>query len=267
MSERLRVASYNIQNGTHTEKLGESLKIMQESGVEVFCLQEVWREEIGEELKKGLSDKWESECYPGEKHDTGLALFWDADRLKLLDIERIALPYLEDRNLWEQYITTFPQAPHRGALIGTFQIADQKFRATSVHLDWHGGMGHRLDQLRHLSNYLDRMPTIEHEIICGDFNTIAFSAVTRRQRARLRSVLGEEFHDVLPDISSTVNMQSVDPTEKNLTKIQTVLLKLGISIPQRLDYVFVKGFKVINAALERLDGSNHYPITATLLFR
>lgn len=266
MAERLQVATYNIQHGSRLDLLGQTLNTMREDGVSLFCLQEVWEEQIGEGLRNRLPEGWKGAYYPAELNDTGVALLWNSQELEMLKLDRGPLPYLEKRHILERRFSSFRQALHRGVITGIFKFGDRNFRATSVHLDWQGGMNHRLRQIKHIKEFLASLDPIDHEVIAGDFNTVLFSGNTRAKRESIRSTLGNEFEEILPAVLSTYNMQSLHYSRDRTLFIKRILLKLGISIPQRLDYIFIKGFKLHKAQVEKLDGSDHFPITAELSF-
>lgn len=267
MAETLKVASYNLQNGNRPDVLGQSLRTMEADGVQVFCLQELWNHSIADSVQGNLGGDWRKEVYvqdsPGT--DLGVGILWRGDELSMKEVKRITLPRLETQDWWGKRLSRNTRTPQRGAIIADFVAGGQEVRITNAHLDWQGGMRQRIRQLSALTEYLSTLPESPYEIICGDFNTVFLSGLRDAGRHQLENVLGPQFQDALPQVKSTWNMESLDPVEKSTTILSKVR-RLNMRIPQRMDYIFIKGFKVVDSKVERLDGSNHFPITATLSF-
>lgn len=268
MPEKLRLASYNIQNGVHRVAIERNVRKLTDDGVDIFCIQEardIKQDFIGDGLKTQLGGEWQGEHFLGTENpriDLGLSIFWKTGKLQLKELEKIHLPKVEKLGFFERQVTSTPKPSQRGAIIATFDVNGAPLRVTNLHLDWQGGIPQRITQLKFLASQIKQKPDVAHEVICGDFNTLGRQAVIKAQQNEMQRILGDEFTEVFPDLKWTADGSSIDP-QRGLSSIQSLLVNLGIRFYQRLDYVFVKGMTVFDAKMERLDGSDHYPLVVT----
>lgn len=268
MSEKLRLVSYNIQNGVHQDAVTRNFRKMADEKIDIFCLQEARATEqdfIGDRLQTQLGNEWQGEHFLGTDNpriDLGLSIFWKSARLQLKELEKVHLPKVEKLGFFERQATSTPKPPQRGAVIATFDVNNTPLRITNLHLDWQGGVSQRMAQLRHLATHLKQKPDVTHEIICGDFNTLGSKASAKKQQNEMQRIIGEDFTEVFPDLKWTSDGASIDP-QRGLSNIQGMLVNLGIRFYQRLDYVFVRGVTVVDAKMQRIDGSDHYPLVVT----
>lgn len=269
MPEKLKLVSYNIQNGIYADNIARNIGHLKENGAEIFCVQEARKIEsyfIGDRLEQELGDKWQGEYSLGTDNpriDLGLGILWNSAKLQLQELERVPLPKLKNLSLIERQVTSTPKPPQRGAIVAIFNVNGDHLRVTNVHLDWQGGVTQRMAQMQYLVSYLKQKPAIAREIICGDFNTIGRQNSARRQQEQIQRLLGGNFTEVFPDLEYTSDGVSIDP-KRGFSKVQRLLVRLGIRFHQRLDYIYVKGLDAANAKMEKVNGSDHYPLVVTL---
>ena len=178
----LKIATYNIQFGAQNiERTAQTIRELADSGVAVFCLQEVFEfngqrvniDVITEQLGRG----WQWEIFKNPTRDLGVALLWKPAVLQLVKAEPVLLPKLDKFNFYENIFETkimkIVDAPiQRSALIGTFHLGGKTIRITSIHLDWSGRFAQRRKQLEYFKAQL--ASSMDCEIICGDLNTMGF---------------------------------------------------------------------------------------------
>jgi len=251
----IKVATYNIEFGKRLEQISDNIKALADSGVSLFCLQEVCQIENTPPLVKTILDKlgngWQIEIFDRPNtHDLGDALLWDSRVLQIRsdinNVERTFLPKLEKLNLlesfWEKKIIKIIDGPlQKGSITATFSIKGrpEPIRVTSMHLDWHGRFSQREKQLAHLASRLNQiMPRTDYEIIAGDFNVTGPFWLSRKQERKLLALLGPGFTNAHPRLK---------PTQVYL---------------QRLDYIFSRGGEITGAEVVKLNGSDHYPVVA-----
>ena len=246
MSSEIKLVSYNIHNGLETETLIKNIQGFAEQGVVVFCLQEFWKwmQPIDLEIKflENLGPDWQIkyETPPKPLHDYGVCILWKKTDLQIVSFECLALPLLSKTSWWGKLWIRFngfgPEAfiVQRGALIGTFLWKECRLRITSLHMDWQGGRKHRLAQVKYLKEYLLTHPEVDHEVICGDWNSIGLWKKELEPKAFME-LLGHDF--------------------KNACK-ETVIT----CPPFAVDHVFVKNLEIKNFKVPRLLGSDHFPV-------
>jgi endonuclease/exonuclease/phosphatase family metal-dependent hydrolase len=131
-----------------------------------------------------------------------------------------------------------PEPIQRGALSGVFSTHGERFRVTNVHLDWHGGAGHRIKQRKYLAQHLKLNAFTGGEIVCGDFNFLGPFSTTAAEH--FRDQLGQEFVNSISTFQFTTTFF------------------------QHLDHIFVKHLELDGAEVHKLPGSDHYPLSARL---
>lgn len=263
------LVSYNIQNGVYADSIVRNIGHMQKNGVGIFCVQEAREIEsdfVGDRLEQELGDKWQGEYYLGTNNpriDLGLGILWNSTSVQLQELERVPLPKLKELSLIERQVTSTPQPPQRGAIVATFNVNGYPLRVANVHLDWQSGVSQRMTQLEYLVSHLKQKPAISREIICGDFNTTGRQDSARKQQEKMQRILGVNFTEVFPELKWTSDGGTIDP-KRGFSKVQRLLVGLGIRFHQRLDYIYVKGVDVADAKMEKVKGSDHFPLVVTL---
>lgn len=247
----LKIVTYNVQFGVKANRIVGNIRKLAESGVSIFCLQEVKEFANQPSLLNAILDQlgegWGSDTLIRTgSHDLGLVTLWKKDILLRKDSVQVLLPKLERfsrselaaRKLTLNFVETTLQ---RGALINTFHFGKKLIRICNLHLDCAGGFAQRAKQLSYTTRYLKSLPKVQFNVIAGDFNTIGITSLTTIQEKKLRSILGPSFMNVHP---------RAIPTYKY--------------IPQRLDYIFVSSFEIQKAEVAKLKGSDHFPLIADL---
>jgi len=267
MSAKLKLASYNIQDGLYEDLIVDNIHKMVSDGVDIFCLQEtriIKSDFIVERLKKELGNGWRGEYFLGidnPRTEIGVTILWKSTKLNLQELEKIFLPKLNYVSLYDYFITSFFKPAQRGAMIATFSINGVLLRITNLHLDFKNGTARRMNQVEYLTYHLNKKPTAHHEIIGGDFNT-HIPKVTLKERNWIISLLGNEFVDAFPNLEWTFDGASIDP-KRVFSGLQKILLSLGIRFYRKLDYIFLKNIKLTDAKMENFKGSDHYPLIIT----
>jgi len=244
---QITLASYNLNHGSNKVKLIANINYLATQGVDVFCLQEIrtGRHEsfIGDDMLSALGPSWKAEFLLSynSKNDYGLGVIWNADKLQLQHFQSIDLPTLQGiprlQSIIEQYLLSGDASPvKRAANVALFKVDDAVIRIVNVHADWHGGMEHRLSQVKHLLEYLKSEP-YHAELICGDFNTIGLLS-NKKQMTMLRDALGAEYVSAFPDF------------------------RLTTFHGQHLDHIFAKNCDFKRTQIYRIMGSDHFPVVA-----
>src|SRR3989344_3107586 len=268
MAIKLKLASYNIQNGVYEESIVKNIHTLVAEGVDVFCLQEtraIKQNFICDRLKNELGGEWQVEYFLGDTNpriDVGLTMIWKTSKLKLKNLEKILLPKLQSLNFYERYVTSVPKPPQRGAMIASFDVNGSELRITNLHLDWQGGVSQRMNQVEYLTSHLRKKLNVINEVIAGDFNTIGREASSISQRDKIKQIFKNNFIEAFPDLKWTSDGASIDPA-RCFSNFQKLLVNFGMRFYQRLDYLFVKGIKLKEAKMEKMEGSDHYPLVIT----
>ncbi len=269
MPDIVKISTYNICKGKNHKTIVANVLGLAAAGGNVICLQELrripGRRFIGSEIESALGEEWAAEYFLESGHfDLGLAIFWKkCDFGDYPEFERVPLPTKRRIHLNKKPFAIHHGIIERRALIATFRAGAKLMRVSNIHLDFQGGFEHRLNQMRFFVEYLKRQPTADYEMVCGDLNTFGTLAVSRLQREHIKRLLGGGFVSVLPDTSRTWQLSAADPLKRRMP-FGEIWHNLGRTVRQRLDYVWVNGFDVLESRVVYVDGSDHFPITATL---
>jgi endonuclease/exonuclease/phosphatase family metal-dependent hydrolase len=263
----LKLVTYNIHYGRDEKSLLASIAEMAKLQTDIFCFQEVRRSGnnpfIGDKILATLGPNWQAEFFlqPGIIPSTalGLCVIWKSSVLELKGVEKLYLPLLQKLSWWDIIFQKFaranielgtwlkifsgaskPEISQRGAIICDFDFQGLPVRVCNAHLDYAGGMKHRLRQIRYIRDQLISKPQIPREIICGDFNTIGPLWKAKKVAKKILQKLDNKFLDTMSVISPTL-----------------VLF-------QRCDYILQKGFIRAEAKVLRKRGSDHWPLMAVL---
>lgn len=272
----VKVVSYNVENGVNAQKIAENISIFHKMRVDVICLQETRkipnRNFIETSISSALGNNWKNILFLDENspiNGLGLSIFWNSKRLRLKKKQLIFLPRLNYLNIVEKILCYFlvPKniPPQRGAISLTFSSGKKQFQIINVHLDWMGGMKHRLTQLQHAiyssNNY--KIP----QIICGDFNTVGPAINNSQNSDAISSILGSEYKEVFPKIPYThkIGVQN-DPIYPLVSMIDNTFKLFHLHFAQKLDYVWYKKLKILEAKMLEIPGSDHFPLIAKFKF-
>lgn len=241
------VVTYNIFDGRNTEKIISNILELIQNGASVICLQEVRQVYRNIEFTKLLTERlpthFNSKYFLEDDtrwFDYGLGMLWDTTVFSSPIFHQLPLPEQSHLTFWNKLfywvLGLEPKIIKRGALIGTFTFGQKHVRITNLHLDFQGGNSHRANQLQSLTNFLALQAPIEHEIICGDFNTLGLFN-KRNKILTLEQQLEDQFRSVL-------------------------IKPYSSQIVQQLDYIFIRDLKSRSAHIVKRRGSDHYPLLA-----
>ena len=166
----------------------------------------------------------------------------------------------------------------KSAFAQVFGVAGRRVRVVSLHLDFAGGADHRVRQLTHLLDALERTDGAAGgavEVLCGDFNTSGHygskGAAAQTQRV-LDVALTRGFSDCSAGVPWTSDLFSsiddADPARRWLA----VGRALGLRYRQKLDHLLVRGTRRLATARvvaapghPHLPGSDHVPVAVELI--
>ncbi len=248
-TQKFTIVTYNIFDGRNTEKIITNILQLIQNGASVICLQEVrqvyrnveFTKLLAERLPKHFSSKYFLEG-DARWFDYGLGILWDTSIFSSPTFHQLSLPEQSHLTFWNKLfywaLGLEPKIIKRGALVGTFIFGLKNIRITNLHLDFQGGNSHRANQLKSLTDFLGKLPPIDSEIICGDFNTLGLFG-KKNKVLTLEQQLGNKFQSAL---SGPYNSALV----------------------QQLDYIFTKDLDLRKAKVLKLKGSDHSPLLAKL---
>jgi endonuclease/exonuclease/phosphatase family metal-dependent hydrolase len=259
----LTCVTYNILHGYHREKILENIHFLIKDGVDVICLQEV---EVPFEavLKEFLARKefvgWQMKCAHAG-FGGNVAILWRSGKLRYLSSRMVRLPKLRTASQLRKRMSRLRKYDTtRAALIGLFEAHGLIFQITSAHVAWEGGNSHRMRQLRHLRQELEKEKA-DVRIVAGDFNTLAPTALRRVHEKRVEHVLGSEYVNALPHLPWSYDISHADPSDG--MGFLPHLHRAGVRFRARLDYIFATNVSVSACAMHDLPGSDHRPLVAT----
>jgi endonuclease/exonuclease/phosphatase family metal-dependent hydrolase len=244
------LATYNILHGHYKGHILANLKILFDKGVDVICLQEAeipFEEPLNNFLRQ--FPDWSVRFFH-EGSAANLAIVWNTTKMELKHVEEVLLPR-PDRSCCQ-----------RAVQVATFNVEGKSFRISNAHLSWEGGYSHRFKQLEFLKEELKKVK-VDHEIICGDFNTFAPATFRNIQKRKVQDVLGDEWVNALPDLKWSCDV-SFSYEKDTFHIISVILTKLGFKLRSCLDYVFIKNLKVTAGEMLDLPGSDHRPLFVSI---
>lgn len=140
---------------------------------------------------------------------------------------------------------------NRKAQIITFNLEDKIFHLVNTHLFWDDGPApERLHQVKKIIKHLNTLPSCDHCIICGDFNTTpetpSIQAIKHQFYSAYETYKGSEPEATFP----TPLKRSRDYIfEKETGELKLILLDSKEKpILKTIDYIFVsRSFKILNS--------------------
>jgi endonuclease/exonuclease/phosphatase family metal-dependent hydrolase len=261
---RLTCATYNILHGYHREMILKNIRFLIDGGADVICLQEV-EVHFDDVLREFLAQKelagWQMRsAHAG--YGGNVAILWNSVRLRLVRTRLIRLPKLRAPSRLQRLKMRRLKKmdTNRVALVGSFKANGCTFQIASAHIAWEGGNGHRMRQIRHLRDALEK-DAADVRIIAGDFNTIAPHALRRVHERRVEKTLGVRYVNALPRLSWSYDISHADPSDG--LGFLPALHRAGVRFRTRLDYIFGTDVTVVQSAMHDLPGSDHRPLVAT----
>lgn len=266
----LTIVTYNIELSLNVKKIVENLSDLAKKGVAVFCLQETMnvpdQELIVTTILKKLGNDWKAIYHIGDENSKlsiGTCIIWNKNILDREKEKKVLLPKMKQLGLHEIAFNRLAggvaKPLQRRAISCVFRFNKKPIRITSLHLDHIGGTKHRIRQLKH---FLSHQNETGYEIICGDFNTFDLLK-TGEEHALLQKTLGNKFIDASEGIGHTDDIYHLNTTYA-FPLFTWIIKTFHIHIRRKLDYVWVKNFRVIDCHKIAVGGSDHLPIMATL---
>ncbi len=245
---------------------------MVKMGTSVFCLQEVLyspdKTFIVNVLLKELGLDWKAIYNLGrEKSPLGMGncIIWNAKIINLEKEQKEFLPRCKALAIHEKIFSwmaggiTVPF--QRRVIVGYFKFNNTVVRISSVHLDHNGDLENRKKQLSYLVNILGKNKSIDHEIICGDFNS--FDLLKNGKEAIMqKEILGDCFIDVSKNSGWTADLNNIDI--RNGAVFKFLIKSSHLHIRRKLDYIWVKNIVNYSCTKLLLKGSDHNPLIAYL---
>lgn len=273
----LIVMTYNIQHGYQLDRIKNTLEKIGKN-IDIVCLQEMNhfknKSLVKDIINKSLS-QYEGLYYehPSFGKHVGFATFWKKNKLSLTSSHKMLLPEFKGSSPLHHKLLMSSKDSRRGALIVTFKTQHgKKLRVVNVHLDWRGKPKHRLNQLNYITDFTNTLKKSDFEIICGDFNTIGplrllGKKLFKQRQNLILSALGLNYSLTIPDANWTHDGLASFGSELPFYLLKKLLSKVGVHYYQKLDYIFVNGFEVMQSKVLLVKGSDHFPVIAELRAR
>lgn len=236
-----------------------------EQGADVLCLQEAevnFEHSLREFLARKDFEDWDMH-HAHVGLGGNVAIVWNKKKLRLMGTKVVRLHKLRVPPQLRT-LRGFTDKIERAALIGSFEWEEKILQVTSAHLAWEGGTRHRMRQVQHLREMIEK-ESADFRILAGDFNTIGLHALRHSRERKLEQTLGNRYVNALPKLHWNFDIAYTDPRDK--LKILASLYYLGVRFRNRLDYIFATSLHVVSAAMHDLPGSDHRPLVATFSAR
>jgi len=260
---KLTCATYNILHGYHRDMILKNIRFLVDEGTDVICLQEV---EVRFEpaLREFLAQKDLANWQMRSAHagwGGNVAILWKSDRFRLVRTKLIRLPKLRTSSGLQRipvpHLRKFDAS--RAAVVGFFEADGTVFQIASAHIAWEGGNGHRMRQIRHLRDTLEK-DTADVRVVAGDFNTLAPHSLRRLHEKRVERALGTRYVNALPRLAWSYDTSHADPADG--LGFLPALHRAGVRFRTRLDYIFASNASVLSGVMYDLPGSDHRPLIA-----
>ena len=239
----LRVATFNVHYAGDPENIAANIRASEKVGsADVIMIQET-RAYTGEDTTRtqriadGIAMTWAyapARTLPeGGTHGNAILSRWPLENVAVR-----RLPYIEQPYHPEQ----------RSAMAADIVLGDRRVRMVNVHLDV------RLtpvDRVRQLDPAV--RDTDERLLVGGDFNTNPWTWVgSVVPLTSSEAVLGQEQAAVIDDFLAARRFTGAVAPDVNTMRIP------GFSM--RLDNLYARGMPILDAGVEYVDGSDHWPL-------
>ncbi len=239
----LRVATFNVHYAGDPENIAANIRASEKvAGADVIMIQET-RAYSGEDMTRtqriadGIAMTWAyapARTLPeGGTHGNAILSRWPLENVAVR-----RLPYIEQPYHPEQ----------RSAMAADIVIGDRRVRVVNVHLDV------RLtpvDRVRQLDPAV--RDTDDRLLVGGDFNTNPWTWVgSVVPLTSSEAVLGQEQAAVIDDFLAARRFTGAIAPDVNTMRIP------GFSM--RLDNLYARGMPILDAGVEYVDGSDHWPL-------
>jgi len=277
MSETLnfKIVTYNIQFSLNQQSISDNILELAQSGVDIFCLQEVARQKnqpfILKQILAKLGGDWKEIHNVGTEvgnPSLGNCIIWNNTKFNLKNQQKFTLRQAKKFALHEWLLAKLiggsTQPYLRRSIIGNFKFENQEFSITNLHLDHIGGVKHRAKQLKEALINKELFEAAKYVVVCGDFNNFDVLKNGKQNRV-MKKIFGPSFEHVTANLKWTADLYHIDMPE--LSKIyRFVTKKFKIHIRKRLDSIWIKGLRSTSCQKIDLMGSDHFPILAELHF-
>ena len=277
MRKTIRVATYNVLHSYNPAQIATNIKQMADSGVDVFALQEVLKDEgkefILDVILKKLGETWKAEysLIPVYSWRTwGTAILYNSKKIKLLEARKIDMKKMDRLSILNSVLSRVIMGGKGKVYPRTFINAKLSFDAhvfyfSSIHPEFFSDTAWRLRELYNFLNKKIKTKEDDAEIIAGDFNTVDLLN-THLERKLIQKVLGNGYTEASAAIPWSVDIMNV--SEKFATPMFLLLKKfLFFHVYRKFDYIWIKNLKLVEARSLKLPGSDHLPIIAELEFK
>lgn len=274
MPKQLTIATYNLQFSKNQDQLIKNIIEMTKLGVNIFSFQEVLKENQREflidRIVKTLGNNWQAKAHIGANNqlkDIGTAIIWNSKAVNLIKSNKILLPKSKKLAIHEKVFTWLAGGVtttfDRRSINAIFQFGKHKFRLTNIHLDHNGGINNRKKQLQFLINFLEKENFI-HDIVCGDFNS--FDLLKTGQESLMhQQIFKNNYVDASKDSGWTGDIYNTEFSKRGFL-LELFIKIFKIHIRRKIDYIWVKNFKVIDCQKLIKSGSDHNPLVVKIEF-
>ncbi|MFA6006013.1 MAG: hypothetical protein WC775_06065 [Patescibacteria group bacterium] len=270
-NHQLGIATYNIQFSQHPNEVVLNILRLSRSNISIFALQEVLntKEHIIKNILAKLGSNWKAVCNLGDQSSVlgmGNCLIWDTKRLQLIRSEKVFLPKSKKLALHELVFSLVAggiSTPfQRRAIVGYFKYSNNTIRISNIHLDHNGGQANRESQLNYIRQYLARNRLLNHEILCGDFNSFDLLKTGAEFQMHER-ILGDKFLNVSKNIQWTADLNSMD-IKLAAFFFKTLIKMFNLHIRRKLDHIWIANLRCASCVSPETKGSDHNPLLAYL---
>ena len=257
-ARRLLVATHNIMDGLHLEKLLPAYRALHRAEqIGVLCVQED-SVRSSARIAAALGGGFRVARHGGAPR---LGVVYDGTRLAPPLLRVVQLPRLTQVPAWQRalYVPTLPPPPT--ALIARFA----RFTLLNFHVDAGGDEPHRASQLRALAS---AVPTSAAPVVaCGDTNAFTWDAAAAepslaRMLAPLRQRHGA--HDAHAAAPTPTHFFARADEPKLGHQLAVMVGRLGLDLPRRYDVVCAAPRAVEARGRVRTPGSDHDCVWARL---
>jgi len=284
-STRLRLVTYNIQRGIHYSLLrshfaqSESLR-----SADIVAVQEALVPASGGNTLARLAYDLEGDyrwtyrtvmTYPNKEYGNG---FLFRSSVTPVGAQTVALPVVDHLGWVARLKTEGGKPDSKSAFAQAFRVGGRLVRIINLHLDFSGGVSHRVRQLSHLLGSLEAVTdksALVVDVLCGDFNTCGYhqSAQSRRDTQKVLDVARRAgFTECSASVPWTSDLfSSIDDADPAYWFLRVGQL-FRLHYRQKLDHFLVRGLARATPAVvvaiphcAQLPGSDHLPLALELI--
>jgi len=244
-------------------------KIIKKYHPDIVCVQEVETEQ--ENLRKieqfgyTLADFANSFIKKGKIF--GIATFYNPKRFKIVDSNFTFLPKVFNQIFSSLFNFITHTYEKRTVLENVFVdlLTKKKILVYNNHFPVLTTNGEKLKALKNLFDFY-QIKKKNHVIITGDFNYFPYG------RKRLENLISQyDLKEGTRNISYTIfynfKNKKIAKTYSFIVRIFAKLFSFFFTNRLKIDYIFYKGFKLINSKRIDVDFSDHYPLLSIFCYK